>query len=216
MTDESEKFKKIQKIKKTCHGAEPRIDILAFGLDERQAHIVEAAVIDLIGIENLTNEQKGHGSALFGRRTVDDIYARFSGGTVDEFKHDIVLIRINKLYDPQFNDMQLYEATRGIWEIAAQKREIVTHACAVYDGVIREVYEIASWHPAGSTMYSTRDTTGFDEVSPARHEFVGKIAAQHIAKCYRNLTVNEKYLPFGFAGSTRFVGPSFPLEKTKS
>ena len=204
---ESEKYKRIKKIRET--GLQPRIDILAFNLDEEQALSVESAAIDLIGFNNLANLQKGHDSSTYGRRTVDDVYAQFSGMEVADFKEDMVLIRINQRYDPKFDDMQLYEATRGIWEIAEKKRDTVTHACALYKGVIREVYEIASWHPAGSTMYSTRPTDDFQQ--SGRFEFVGKIAGPNVLKRYKNHTVNERFFPFGFAGSTRFVGPSFSI-----
>ena len=205
-SDENEKYDRIQKIRKA--GYEPRIDILAFGLDERQALIVESAAIDLIGIDRLAQPNRGHDSAVYGRRTVDDVLAQFCGGEIDEFKDDMVLIRINQRYDPKFNDMQLYEATRGIWKIAESKQDKVTHACALYKGIVREVYEIASWHPAGSTMYSTRS---FEDVEDsAKFEFVGKIASAKVAQRYKNQKVSDRYLPFGFAGALRYVGPSFP------
>lgn len=204
---ESEKSLRIKKMRDA--GVEPRIDILAFGLTEDEALIVEAAAIDLIGINNLTNQRIGHNSARYGRRSIDDVCAQLGDSVVSDFRHDMVLIRINQLYDPAFDDMQLYEATRGIWEIAEGKRGVVTHACALYQGKIREVYEIASWHPAGSTMYSTRSSQHFE--ASGRHEFVGRLASADVAKRYRNRTVDPRYLPPGFAGSTRFVGPSFPL-----
>lgn len=50
---ENEKVRKINDIK--ARGKEPNIEILAHGLDEETAFKVEAAAIDLIGIENLTN-----------------------------------------------------------------------------------------------------------------------------------------------------------------
>ncbi len=205
--DKSEKSQRIDKLR--LAGIEPRIDILAFALTEEEALIVEAAAIDLIGINNLTNQQSGHNSARYGRRSVDDVCAQLGDGVVSDFRHDMVLISINQRYDPAFDDMQLYEATRGVWEIAEGKRDVVTHACALYQGKIREVYEIASWHPAGSTMYATRSSEHF--AASGRHEFVGKLASADVAKRYRNRTVDSRYLPFGFAGSTRFVGPSFPF-----
>jgi uncharacterized protein len=204
--DESEKCLRIKKLRD--RKIEPRIDILAFGLTEEEALIVEAAAIDLIGINNLTNRQLGHNSARYGRRSVDDVCAQLGDASVESFEHNMVLIRINKLYDPTFNDLQLYDATRGIWEIAESKRNLVTHACALFQGKIREVYEIASWHPAGSTLYATRDSA--ELTSSTRFEFVGKLAPHGVAKMYKNRSVPERYLPFGFAGSTRFVGPSFP------
>lgn len=202
------KSKKSQRISEiNALNATPQIDILAFGLTESEALIVEAATIDLIGKENLDNEVRGHDSSRYGRRTVDDIRARLSVDVVNNFDQNVALIRINKTYDPSFNELQLYEATRGIWEIAASKREKVQFACAVFDGIIREVYEISGWFDAGTTMYGTRSAEGF--MGSGRFEFVGKIAEIEISKKYRNKKISTEILPFGFAGSIRFVGPDF-------
>ena len=51
--NDSEKVAKIQEILK--NGKEPIIEILVHGVDEETALKVEAAAIDLIGIDNLTN-----------------------------------------------------------------------------------------------------------------------------------------------------------------
>src|SRR6266576_2873098 len=49
-------------------GLEPAIDILAHGLrDEETAFRIEAAVIDVIGLEGLTNEMRGWRSVQSGR-----------------------------------------------------------------------------------------------------------------------------------------------------
>lgn len=42
---------------------------------------------------------------------------------------------------------ELYEATRGNWVIG-RRREKAKYALAVYNGIIREVYEIEKWYPA--------------------------------------------------------------------
>jgi hypothetical protein len=73
--DEGKKSKRIIEIKNK--GSEPKIEILAFGLDEKDALRVEAAAIDLIGIKNLTNLQKGNLSDEVGRKTLDDLIALF-------------------------------------------------------------------------------------------------------------------------------------------
>src|SRR5437762_11584608 len=48
-------------------GLEPRIDVLAHGLrDEETAFRIEAAVIDLLGFDDLTNEVRGWRSVQTG------------------------------------------------------------------------------------------------------------------------------------------------------
>ena len=63
----SAKVKKIKEISRRKTGPkEPIIEILAYGLDEETAEKVEAAAIDLIGIKNLTNQQRGKEAKRYG------------------------------------------------------------------------------------------------------------------------------------------------------
>lgn len=57
---------------------------------------------------------------------------------------------------------------------------------AVYEGIIREVYEIAVWVPARSTMCSF-DRPG--EPDSRRWEFVGQIASAGVRTKYRDRSV---------------------------
>ncbi len=55
-------------------GIEPRIDILAHALrDEETAFRIEAAVIDLLGFDDLTNEARGWRSVQSGRRRLSEL-----------------------------------------------------------------------------------------------------------------------------------------------
>ena len=49
------------------------------------------------------------------------------------------------------NETELYDATRGIWKVG-EERVKAKYAFAVFEGVIREVYEISQWLHAGSTF----------------------------------------------------------------
>lgn len=71
-----------------------------------------------------------------------------------------ILIRISRLYRPEIDPHALYEATCGEWRLGL-RRERAQLAMAVFSGVIREVYEIEAWYPAGSTKYATRDISQF-------------------------------------------------------
>ena len=199
---------KIQRIKKIrALKLEPRIDVLAFGLDEVSAHRVEAAAIDLVGIKNLTNLQRGHGSAAYGRKTLDDLIALFHAKEIKQFNENIALIRLNRTYRSGMPSSELYEFTRGRWKISEEKRNKVKYACAVYEGVIRETYKVEQWFTAGSTYFAYR----LDELTAkekGRHEYIGNIADDQIRKIYNYKSVKHLFSP-GFAGPILFVGPSF-------
>ncbi|MFC1983652.1 hypothetical protein ACFLVO_01370 [Chloroflexota bacterium] len=61
-------------------GKTPRIDILIHGLrDERIAKRIEAAVIDLVGKDKLSNQIRGWGSGQYGRMYSDELIAMYTG-----------------------------------------------------------------------------------------------------------------------------------------
>ncbi len=84
-----------------------------------------------------------------------------------------VLFTIGRLYRSDMTAEELHEATRGFWKVA-QRREQAELALAVSQGIVREVYRIERWHPAGTLMYQTRDASGFE--SSGRWEFEGHVA----------------------------------------
>jgi len=88
-------------------------------------------------------------------------------------RHKAILITINKLYRSDMTPEELYEATRGIW-VVGTRRERAEYGMAVYQGIVREVYRIQKWHPAGTMTYRTRDSKGFK--SSGRWEFEGTVA----------------------------------------
>ncbi len=148
---ETAKVARIREIREA--GFEPQIEILAFGLDETTAFKVEAAAIDLIGFENLTNLVVGHGATRFGRMSVDEVHGKLSSRPIEQFDDDCVLIRINDTWagTSKQSALELYDATRGTWKVGLGSAKKAKYALAVYGGVVREVYEIAEWLPAEST-----------------------------------------------------------------
>lgn len=101
-----------------------------------------------------------------------------SAVTIDE---PALLIRINQLYRPNMSSQDLYEATRGVWRLG-ERREMAEYALAVFEGVVREVYEIEEWHEAGTTDYSSRPD--HDVNVPGRWEFTGRVAAESVRDKY--------------------------------
>ncbi|MGE3312066.1 MAG: hypothetical protein AB7O66_19040 [Limisphaerales bacterium] len=88
-----------------------------------------------------------------------------------------ILFRISKVYRSDMTALELYEATRGFWRLGKKlsaRAEAAQLAFAVYQGVIREVYRIESWHPAGTLPYTSRDPGPYRGKN--RREFSGPVA----------------------------------------
>lgn len=181
----SGKTKRITAIKKAGH--EPQIDILVHGLrDDDEARAVETAIIDTIGLADLANEVRGHHARTRGRMNLEQVVALYQR-TPAQITEKAILIRINRLYRYGMSDTELYEATRGIWRIG-KKREQAEYAIAVFRGVVKEVYKITQWFPAGETFRSNHP-----EGNPCkgRWEFIGTRAPEEIRDKYINRDVSE-------------------------
>lgn len=94
-----------------------------------------------------------------------------------------VLIRINRMFRYGMGADDLYAITRGVWQIGPRRNK-ARLAMAVHAGIIREVYEIASWQPAGTTPYARRDQTEAARAWPKRWEFVGGVASEPVRSRY--------------------------------
>jgi hypothetical protein len=192
-TGETEKIARIKSIRES--GMEPRIDIIAHGLrDNDEAIRVEAALIELVGVKNLTNKIGGLRSVEFPRRPLKDFIIEMAPQQADIIDPSL-LIRINKFFRYGMSEKELYEATRGIWVIG-KRREKAEYAMAVYAGVIRQVYKIESWHSAGSTPYSTRnDIMNRTKSGGTRWEFVGQVAPKSVHERYYGRSVAHLFKP---------------------
>jgi len=169
---ESRKVALIEEIRAT--GREPQLDIVQHSIpDEETALRIEAALIDMLGLEVLTNEVHGWRYKFLGRSPLPDLVGRYSRPL--KISEPCILIRINKLYRPGMSERELYDATRGIWKVGTRRSGAV-FALAVFRGVVREVYKIESWHPAGTTAYESRTFT--PQECANRWEFVGAVAPE--------------------------------------
>lgn len=198
---EKEKIKRIREIQ--LSGKEPLIEILVHGVDEKTALRVEAAAIDLIGIENLTNEQRGYHSERFGRKEVSALEALYNRRELrlDEISENILIIKINRAYRNDMTDFELYEVTRGTWVISLEKARQIEYVFAVYASIVLEVYSVAGWHPAFSTFYSSIENAPMNN---NRYEFVGKIAPEEIRTKYRLRSVSGIF-DYGAQNPIRYI-----------
>ncbi len=158
------------------------IDILAHGLDDKTALKIESVCIDLMGIDELENEIKGHGDNVkrVPLNELTNIVLDVSVKVAPE--HTGVAIIINNTYKATFGDLELFETTRGIWRkglktIARDSK----YAYACFNEIVKEVNEIHSWIPAGTQQYFTRKITSEHK---DKWEFIGKIAPDNIRELY--------------------------------
>lgn len=182
-------------------GILPRLEILAHGLrDEETALRIEAASIDLLGLSELTNKVRGWKSLQFGRMTVEELAGYYAAEPV-QIEHPTLLIRINKLYSHSMSPIELQEATRGIWRLGI-RREGVKYAFAVFEGIVREVYEVHRWHAASTLNYETRDLSS--RAGSGRWEFEGIVANRNIRNQYHGHSV-QSYFKRGHQSATVYV-----------
>ena len=192
---ENEKVQYITQLR--SQNLEPKVEILVHGIDdEKTALNIEASIIDLLGMENLTNKQSGYKSKSFGRMTIEQVRATYQKEKVDIIEPSL-LIRINQAFRYSMTPMELYDYTRGQWKLKLENAQKVKFAFAVYQGVIQEVYEVLHWFPANSTL-NTRENNRYlsreaEEGVEGRYEFVGNMAPNEIREKYVYKSVDHYY-----------------------
>lgn len=195
LTDDKDS-KKVEKIKQLASvGKQPKIEILAHGLkDDETAQKVEAACIDLIGIENLTNMQRGYGSSQYGKIDVSQLENKYNIKPLlyKDIAEDVLIIKVNKSYHHDMTTAEIYEITRSWWRLDANKLENIKYVLSVYYGLVLEVFEVAGWFPAGTTINSKIFP---DDKMKGKREFVGKVAPDKIRSKYIGKTIIEELKP---------------------
>lgn len=189
---ESAKEKRIAEIRSAK--LEPKIDILRHGLSDNSIALeIEAAVIDAIGIENLTNIIRGHDTDR-GRLSAQAIESLYGSQPIKlEFANEpYMLFFIQNSFSPTMSEIEIYDCTRQFWhQVGEEKRKNLEYntALAIVDSVVVRAYSICGWFPAGST-FSTRKFDGKAD----KWEFVGQIISSHLL-LNKMLFMNGKKLP---------------------
>lgn len=79
--------------------------------------------------------------------TPEEAIARYQAPAF-ETELPVLLININKLFEREMTDEQIYEATRKSW-VVGPRRNNAKYAVATYRGLTREVYVINEWYQIG-------------------------------------------------------------------
>lgn len=114
----------------------------------------------------------------------DNILAR------EDITENVIAIKINQAYRENMMELELYEVTRGYWKIDVKRAEKAQYAFSVYKGIIKEIYKIREWLPAGTIPRSTLP----DAETPAnRFEFIGEVAEGEIRNKYIEKSIANLY-----------------------
>lgn len=140
------KLKTISEIKDA--GLDVRKIIINSDLTEEEAYAAEASLINafnFIGKIELTNIAAGHHSTE--ALSVED-FEMINGAaelSMEDIRHRILVIKINKLYRRDMDRIDLYNSVRGIWRASLQKVRSVDYVFGVYNSLIVAVYKPAEW-----------------------------------------------------------------------
>ena len=147
---ESDKHRRIESIKRA--GKDVKKVIVLYGLTEDEAFAAEAALINVMQYltpDKLTNIVSGHHSDPV--MTVEGI-ERFYGAeilTEKDIFHNLLVIKINTLYDYNMTDREIMDCARGHWRINVDNAKNMDYLVAVYRGQVVGVYENMQWYSSG-------------------------------------------------------------------
>ncbi len=108
----------------------------------------------------------------------------------EDITENVIAIKINQAYRENMTELELYEITRGYWKIDAKRAEKADYVFSVYKGIIKEVYKIKEWLPAGTIPRSTLPDA---KVPTDRYEFVGEVAEEAIRNKYIEKSITNLY-----------------------
>lgn len=109
--------------------------------------------------------------------------------SVDDITDDIVIIKINKSYNPSMPAPELYDVTRGCWKRRLDSVSSAKYALATVFGEVVEVYKIDYWVPS---ILLNRQTIPYNPVvEKGRIGFFGSVADQKVREKYIGKSVKN-------------------------
>lgn len=180
----------IREIRKA--GFEPTFDVFRWGLSDSQepiAFAIEAAIIDALNVDQLSNSVRGHGRGVgYGMLSEREVKEKFQG-TKFCSNESFIGFKINKRWrwSPELTPEELYEATRKMWRVGP-RRDQADYALAVSFGIVREVYKITHFNSESKWEPFTH-TREVEKLKRVKWGFVGQVSndLQHLV----NTTVDH-------------------------
>lgn len=188
---EKKKLQKICEIEK--NGFLVKRLIVNWGLNESEAFVAEATLINMLNnMPNvqLTNEVAGH--HVHESLSVEEFELQYGAIPLEmeDIKHSILVIKINKLYRKGMSEAELYDTVRGCWTASLKSLETrnVKYVFGVYNGLIVAVYKPDEWH----YVHEMIDIPQKDIMIPGEYERL-KNRIYFICKDYNNLDEEGRF-----------------------
>lgn len=123
--------------------------LINWGLTENEAFASEASLINLmnyISDDILTNIIAGHHSAgCLCTEEIEQVYGA-KPLSLEDFKHKILAIKVNKLYNRHMASHEIYDIVRGIWNANISRAKQADYVLGVYNNLIICCYKPARWY----------------------------------------------------------------------
>lgn len=188
--DISLKYKTIREIKDS--GLEVIYIIQNYGLEERDAFIIESALIDAYSIDRkLANKIKGFFSSE-PRNAITlqrDLSAKEYIDSPENPSY--MIIKIKDYWLNQRNSR--YDCTRSAWRLNLKKACKYQYVLSVTNGIVKEVYKVNEWH--------------YSDDQKGRAEFTGSVAAPEVQNIFKGKRIPEKYRKKGQASPVLYGKP---------
>ena len=166
---EDEKSRAIRECREAW-GRDPFHIVVAHGLEEREAFLLEAVLIETHRGPHLLNRVRGHGHAdMF--LDAEDLNARYSARTLraEDIQSPTIFVSLNGGKVPgaaypniKGDEAKLRERVLGIWKVADWRANKLLQVAGVYGGIVRVVYGVSGWdeadHPKGKRKRFISDT----------------------------------------------------------
>jgi hypothetical protein len=190
-------------------GLEVKVDIIRHGMASKEdAFLVESAVIDVYGIENLTNKVAGHGAEEFGRASLGALAARYAPEEA-KIRHRVIFVKLAFTFHENLSPQELYEAARGVWNLSPEIARDYQYVLALWQGLIVEVYQADRWQAADPAHFKTRKDLEPEHFIPKPRkcctEFEGSVAPESARLHYLGKSV-RKHFDFGGQANCKY-GP---------
>ena len=73
----------------------------------------------------------------------------------EDITEKVIAFNLRKSYKKDMTETELYDITRGCWQVDIKKAQYVDYAFSVYEGIIIEVYKIEKWLRAEELQRTT-------------------------------------------------------------
>lgn len=180
--EDAENAKQAEILALRNQGRKPIIEIVQWNLTEEQAFAAESALIQFIGLRQMTNKVCGRG--------VDKLHVDFLEFIRDKAPlkisprkgREMLILSAKGFYRQGMSRFELYDAIRGNLKICKNRTESCHMVLVVYDGYVIDAYEDPRCVDAGSearAFCSSGEPEGYDLVAnfPTEHlrnRYVGR------------------------------------------